>query len=430
MKKLLLLICLVTLLCSCKKNTQTDQPISNGAIAGSIGTAGTVTTIYATDDLGKQFSTTVDPRTGLFKIDDLAAGEYLLSLPSSPLYYPLWGLRIQVIDGKTTDTGVIGLALTSPSDPSISGYLLPAGFGTGVTATEQLSGKVYTAVPNTIGFFLLALPDGNYTLSCSAKPPLEAPDDVQITISGRPVNVGNINCKGGVSGGITGKLMSPNGAASVKASSLTTDEFVLGTIDYTKGIFNFPTMLPGRYKISFAVNPPYLVPADINAEVVTGKVTDLGTLAFAYDTDIRVLSYKLNGSGMTRYNQTCNFTGDALSFSLLSTSFGGAIPENMKTTKSTFNLYVANITAPGKYPLKGTDNSNISFTEVTSSNASITKISKSWSISSIAPVGELEVTAIDRTARTIKGVFSATLVADKSGTANKSVTEGSFYLSY
>lgn len=265
MKKLLLLICLSALTLSCKKNKQEAPTKVLGAIVGSIEPAGAANMIYATDERGNQVSVAIDPHTGSFKIEQLIAGTYRLSIPLSTMYQPLPDLSVPVLDGKTTETGPLEINLKNPSDPN--------------------------------------------------------------------------------------------------------------------------------------------------------------------NKDVRVLSYKIDGIGITRYNRPCSFNGDILSFSTLSIIFGAGVPERIKNTRSEFTLSVAGITGQGQYPLTGS-NSVVRLTEVVSSNYSLQTESTNWNISKEAPVGELVVTEIDRIGRTISGTFSAKLIKDESGISKRSVTEGRFFLDY
>ncbi|MXV16483.1 hypothetical protein [Hufsiella ginkgonis] len=430
MKKILLVICLAALFASCKK---TGAPVASaGAITGSITPPGVFAVIYATDASGNSFSAGVSPATGAFKLDNLPAGKYRLFVPANPAFNSTINLELEVKSGQTADAGNISFEQAIAPSGSVYGTVLPAGFGKSVTATVLNDGRVYTAIPNaSTGSFTIILPNGEYAINFAANAPAEAPQDMRATVEGKPLNLGSVICKQGSSGSITGKMNPVSVLGSVKATSIQTGDVILGTIDRAKGSFGFPVLFPGAYKISFTTYIPYLPHADIEVAVTAGKETDMGTVSFQYDNEVRVLSYKIDGKSSLRYNLTASFADGLLKFSLQQTSFSGPTPENMLTTTTALTVALENVTGPGKYTFRGTANSNLTFSETKRPSYGLQGTTNTWSVNGATAGGQLEVISIDPAARTIRGTFSATLASDKPATlADKSVTEGVFYLSY
>lgn len=151
----------------------------------------------------------------------------------------------------------------------------------------------------------------------------------------------------------------------------------------------------------------------------------MGTITFPYNTDIRILSAKLNGRAVSRYNPACTLSGGVLNFSLSYVTFGQTPTQNFKTTTTTLQISIDQITGPGKYTFSGTASSNMTLSEKISSPASL----NTWNISGNA-TGELEILAMDPVARTIRGSFSGILNSTTGSAAKKPVTEGSFYMNY
>ena len=238
-----------------------------------------------------------------------------------------------------------------------------------------------------------------------------------------------------VLGAIAGSI-EPAGAANMIYAIDERGNQVSVAIDPNTGSFKIEKLIAGNYRLSIPTGTDYNPLSDLSVSVVDGKITETGPIGITLknpsdpnNKDVRVLSYKINGISTTRYNRPCSYSENILSFSTLSITFGAGVPERIKNTRSEFTLSVAGITGLGQYTLTGS-NSIVRLTEVVSSNYSLKTESTSWNIIKDAPAGELEVTAIDRTARTISGTFSATLIKDESGIAKKSVTNGRFFLDY
>lgn len=437
MKKTLLLLCLIILMFSCKKN-KPDEPTaesasSTGVITGSIDPVGVATEISLVNDLGTQhFPLIVDPQTGKFNLENLTPGKYLLSIyPGGYVSYNnIIGLNVEVIRGKVTDSGSFQLVSKGTSQPALSGRLLPEGFGTAVNATERTTGRVYTVIPNGYGSFYLPLADGDYTISFATKSPLESPDDIKVSLAGKPVSLGNVTAKEGNSGTLTGKLTPVYAADSVMAANKQTGKISKGTLDVFTGIFSIPGLIPDNYELSVTARVPYLPPAKQSASVEIHKTTDMGLMTLPYNNDVKYLTYKVNGYAYNRYNWPCNFTGSNFSFSLTNLDYRPILPTIPVYINSTLALNMGNISGIGKYALTGKDGANLTLTDELYNSYNTDKLINKWTVSPSAPLGQLEITAIDVNARTMKGTFSGTLIADKPGVANKVITEGSFYFKY
>lgn len=437
MKKALLLLYLTILMFSCKKNKPDNPSIesasSNGIITGSIVPTGIAAEISLVNEQGNQFfPLIVDPSTGKFKLEDLSPGKYRLSIfPTGNISYNnIVGLNVEVIRGKVTDAGSFQLVNNNGSQPALSGRLLPEGFGTAVNATDRTSGRVYTVIPDGYGSFYLPLADGDYTISFDTRSPLESPDDIKTSLAGEPVSLGNVIAKEGNSGTLTGKLTPVYAADSVMATNKQTGKISKGTLDVLTGTFSILGLIAGNYELSAASRVPYLPPAKQNASVELHKTTDVGLLTLPYDNDVKFLTYKVDGYTYNRYNWPCSFTGNNLSFSLTNLTYGSIIPPTPVSINSTLALAVGNITRIGKYALTGKDGATLTLSDYAGPYYNTEKLNIKWSIDPSAPLGQLEITAINPNARTMKGTFSGTLIADKPGVANKVITEGSFYFKY
>ncbi|TDO20232.1 hypothetical protein [Pedobacter duraquae] len=432
MKRILLLICFSILVCACKKNPNHDSLIepanTKGSLSGILLPLGASANIYATDVQGKIYTASVNTVVGSFQFDQLPAGDYQLSVPPSTIYYPLTNRSVRVLAGQTIGTGPIMLDQVPGAMGSVSGTLLPVGSGTSVTATNKKTGQAFVVIPEkAYGGFNLGLPSGDYTLSFTVAAPLESPDEVSITISGKPVSLGTMNCKPGNSGSITGSFNPVASAATIQAIHNLSGTVTSGFIDRYKNTLFFPVLLPGTYTIKTTAYTPYLSPADITAVVTKGNTTDVGMITLPYNTDVRILSYKMNGLATVRYNPPATFIDGVLKFSV-STSNPPATPESRNSSSTAMVFSLDGITGPGKYNFTGTNVSNMSYTATTSNGYS--KTVTNWGVYGPGASAQVEITAIDAAKRTIKGKYAAVLVADKIGTANKSITEGEFYLNY
>jgi hypothetical protein len=365
-------------------------------------------------------------------LENLSPGKYLLSIyPTGNIgYNNVIGLNVEVIRGKVTDVGSFQLVRSSAPQAALSGLLLPAGFGTAVNATERTSGRVYTVVPNKDGSFYLPLADGDYRISFGIQAPLESPDDIQVSLAGKSFSVGNVNAKEGNSGTLTGKLSPMYAADSLIATNKQTGKISTAMLNLFTGAFSFPGLTPGNYEVKVSARVPYLAPATQMASVEYHKATDIGTITLPYDNNVKFLTYKVNGMTYLRYNLPCNFSGNNFSFSNTSLDYRPIVPPVPVYINSTLALNMGNISGIGKYALTGKDGGNLTLTDEFAYSYNADKLINKWSISPSAPLGQLEITAIDPNARTIKGTFSGTLIADKPGVANKVITEGSFYFKY
>jgi len=434
MKRSLVLMIFAVLFFGCKKGTPVDSLIAaaakNGAIAGSIYPANASVSVLAFDAQGKQFNASVNAGNGAFTFEGLQPGRYQVVIPVSPNAGSATNRAVDVVAGQTADAGVITMSLPPTSTLFVLGTLLPAGFGTAVTATNQKTGNIYTAILNaTTGAFGIELPNGDYKIQFAVKKPVEAPADMQVTVAGKPVALGIINSKLGEAGTLTGSYSPMAAMATVKAINLQTGGTLQGLINRTSGTFEFPVLSPGMYKISFTAYAPYLVPADITAVVKTGIASEAGQTTFVFDVETKQITYKLDGVATIRYNLPATFSAGELKFAVSSLSISNNLPEIQSSTTKTIAVAVNGITAPGKYVIGTNGQSSISYT-VTSSSAGKVKSSSTWSTTAAGGAGELEVTAIDPVKRTIKGTFSATLVSTVNASARKTVTAGAFYLSY
>ncbi|WP_113653204.1 carboxypeptidase-like regulatory domain-containing protein [Pedobacter namyangjuensis] len=426
MKRYLLVLCILTALIGCKKNKGEIQPASTASISGSIAPAWKVNQLALVGSDGRTYSAQVNSNTGEFSFKDLPKGTYTLTVPASPAFIGELKMPITLQTSQQLNLGQIQLEPVSTATGNVSGSVLPLGYGKLVTVTEISSRKSYTAVPSsTTGQFTIILPNGNYQISVSANAPATPPADQEFAITGKPLDLGALICADNNSASITGKFGPGSAAETIKATSVGSGDQINAIINRSSGTFSFPVLIPGAYKISFTAYTPYLPAAEQTVTVSARQQLDMGTITFPYNTDIRILSAKLNGRAVSRYNPACTLSGGVLNFSLSYVTFGQTPTQNFKTTTTTLQISIDQITGPGKYTFSGTASSNMTLSEKISSPASL----NTWNISGNA-TGELEILAMDPVARTIRGSFSGILNSTTGSAAKKPVTEGSFYMNY
>ena len=426
MKRYLLVLCILTALIGCKKKKGEIQLASTALISGAIVPAWTVNQLSLAGSDGRTYSAQVNSNTGEFSFKELPQGNYTLTMPSNPAFVGELKLPITLQTSQQLNLGQIQLEPVSAATGIVSGSVLPLGYGKLVTVTEISTRQSYTATPSaTTGQFNIVLPNGNYRISVSANAPATPPADQEFTISGKPVDLGALICADNNSASISGKFNPASAAESIKATSISSGDQINASINRTSGTFSFPILIPGTYKISFTAYTPYLPAAEQTVTISAKQQLDMGTITFPYNTDIRILSAKLNGRAVSRYNPTCTLSGGVLNFSLSYVTFGQTPTQNFKTTTTTLEISISQITGPGKYTFTGTAGSNMTFSERISSPASLNL----WNINGNA-TGELEILAMDPAARTIRGSFSGILNSTSGASAKRTISEGSFYMNY
>ncbi|RZM25453.1 MAG: carboxypeptidase regulatory-like domain-containing protein, partial [Pedobacter sp.] len=288
----LMLITLMSL-AACKKNitdvkakADLSGPSATGKIIGEISPAGAGKEVMVSTTLDGQLKAySVKPDiNGNFVFEALPAAEYVVSFAAVNGFKIPANKTIQVKDGQTSDAGTS--IFTEGASGGITGVILPADASLTVTMSALIDGKghVYSAKPGQDGAFSFSgLPPSSYTLTFTTAagylPPAEF-ITVKV-IAGKSFDVGSITFAPRNSGSIGG-LIRPAGVVS----SVSTTAIVNGqTVTYkaavdAQGAFKFTNLFPGYYVLRYTLTGDYELPDVPEIKVVTGELTDVGTLHF------------------------------------------------------------------------------------------------------------------------------------------------------
>ncbi|MES2454790.1 MAG: hypothetical protein V4594_04590 [Bacteroidota bacterium] len=295
MKKLMLLL-LISLMsmAACKKDPtevkdKKDGPGASptGKIIGEVSPVGAAKEVMISATVNGESKTySVKPDVnGNFVFDALPAAEYVVSFAAAIGFKIPVNKTIKVNNGQTSDTGTS--VFTEAPSGGLTGIILPAAAAITVHMGTRIDGEIYnyTAKPDQDGTFSFSgLPPSSYILSFTAAPGYLVPADVMTVkvASEKTFDIGSITFAPKNSGSIGG-MISPAGAVS----SVSTTAVVDGkTVTYTaavndQGAFKFTNLFAGYYVLRYTLTGDYELPDVPQVKVVTGELTDLGTLGFA-----------------------------------------------------------------------------------------------------------------------------------------------------
>lgn len=432
MKKVIFFAAILTLMLSCKKKNM-PAPELLGTISGRIAPVGVFTSIQAINASGESLNTQVAANDGSFNFNQLRPGKYTIQFPSDPRFQSMANMQVEVISGKSTDMGTISYQAVSQLNGGISGKLLPQGFGEQVIATNVTTKQQYVfTLSSTNANFMLTLPNGEYHISFKAVKPAEAPADVNITVTGNLVDMGDFFCKQGTAGQILAKVDPVGSVSTARVTNVQTGQVVTGIVNRIEGTISFPVLAEGNYKLVLVALAPYLS-IEKDVAVKATAQTDLGTITMQQDANVRKLGYTIDGKKTLRYNLSATFNGGTLSFSNTNTKLISGMLNRQSYDYNTLSVAVGNITGPGVYTVNGANNTKISYREYRTGGMGYVTTGI-WAASSSGAGGKLEILSIDQVARRIKGTFSGTLdnttTSPLSTKKTLTLTEGEFYLDY
>ena len=168
---------------------------------------------------------------------------------------------------------------------SLSGTVSPVTAVTGITlhlVTATGAGTTYSAIANAQGYFSFAdLPQGAYMLTFNVTTGYQSISRSATVVGGRNTDIENTFIPimpGSISGVIT-----PAGAAKLISITSKSGGTYYGTVTGT-GNFQFSSVAPGEYTLSFTATPGYTAPVIPVVTVTTAQNTNVGTLAFKVAT--------------------------------------------------------------------------------------------------------------------------------------------------
>lgn len=325
----------------------------------------------------------------------------------------------------------------------VSGTISPVYAASQVILTSTSNGQTdtYWSVPDSKGYFTFPdLAGGNYTLTILPTAGYTKPLDKTVVLAiGKTLDLGNLKvlALGQLAGtaNVTGKV-SPADAAVVVYLKGQLGHYYAEP-DRSTGIFNFTDLPEGSHELELMATQGYIAPAKRSIAITNGQLTDLGTITFAANQRISEFSFKLGGTNLTfdtyvnngplRPHVSATYTASNLNIN------GSLITGNytqitgIRTKKLTIKLDGVN--GPGAYTCKGTESSEMLYTDKSTSAMSyVTDLSSSRDNGSATVI----ITAFDPVARTISGTFTGTLKSKPiSGkTTSQELTAGVFNIKY
>jgi len=215
-------------------------------------------------------------------------------------------------------------------------------------------------------------------------------------------------------GSLSGKAAPAGILRIITAKSLDGKTFEIDA-DLNTGEFTFDKLPEGTYTVAFSTSPYYYETVSTAVLVAAGKNTDAGTLIAREKTF--ALSCKVNGA-YQGWNWQGHYSSSGL-FQVASYSYGTVDGHHDYEIKYRLSISIDNLTAPGSYTCNANAGAGISYVGVRNGSP------VSWQGTNIgSSTGTIIITKIDRTARTIKGTFTAKLAPAPSSSVARDITDG------
>jgi len=325
-----------------------------------------------------------------------------------------------------------------PLEGQLYGFINPAGAATEVIARSITNPTIsYKATLEANGKFIFPrLAYDSYAIKCSPTSGFVEAISQIVNIKPGQTNLSlNITMQGAGGAIGTGVLIGTVFPANaVNHVSLTGQNYFYAIPDPVTGAFQIKFLPDGVHQLDFFANSSNIAPAKRSITITNGATTDLGKIIFEPNQRISEFTFKIGSSALTMdtyVNNSYQNTNVSVSYAASKLQIVGSLSsgnyastDGTRTKKLTIKL--DDVTGPGTYICKGTETSEILYT-----NKSTGMMSYVTDLNITKDAAKVIITAFDPVARTISGTFSGTMKPRlATATGSQELTAGVFNIRY